>query len=155
MLSAQCSGPLAVPSCSGSGGDAPPRPAPQRPPPSRHKGSSGAGVTDPWPRAAKRRGQGPGWVSLWHRRLPSRTTHSTLPRRLPVPPEESPGGAALRRQGVQPARGQALLATESPRLPVVASPRSSSPGLSGSKGRGPGWSPAATGGSALRSAPRC
>lgn len=42
--------PLAVPSCSGSGRDAPPRrslpcPAAHRPTPSHHKGSSGAGVT--------------------------------------------------------------------------------------------------------------
>lgn len=130
-------------------------PSPQPPSPrtspatsSRHKGSSRAGVTGPWPRAAKRGGQeqGPGWGSHWHRRLPGRTTHSTLPRRLP---EESRGSAALRRQGVQLAGEQALPATESPRLPVPASSRSSSPGPGGSKGKGPGWSPQP------REAPRC
>lgn len=71
----------------------------------------------------------------------------------PAPPprssEESPGDAALSLQGVQPARGQALVATECPRLPVPASPRSSSPGPDGSKGRGPGWS------LQPRVAPRC
>lgn len=57
--------PLAVPSCSGSGRDAPPRrslpcPAAHRPTPSHHKGSSGAGVTGLWPRAAKLGSQGQG-----------------------------------------------------------------------------------------------
>lgn len=107
-------GPLAVPSCSGSRWDSPPRhsllhPTEHGPPPSRHKGSSGARVTGLWQRAA-----GPGW--------------GLTPHSLPVPPEESLGGTALCRQGVQPTRGQALPATGSPRLPVPASPRSSSPG---------------------------
>lgn len=81
---------------------------------------------------------GMGFVSRWHRRLPSHRSHST-----PAPPPSSSRrkSAALSREGVQPTKGQAQPAIESPRLPVPASPRSSSPGPGGSEGGGPGWSP--------------
>lgn len=85
-----------------------------------------------------RDGTGMGFVSRWHRRLPGRTSHCT-----PAPPLSSSRrkSAALRREGVQPTRGQALPATESPGLPIPVSPRSSSPGPGGRECRGPGWSP--------------
>lgn len=79
----------------------------------------------------KEPGTGPGWglFPAGTGACPAARV-TPLPRLLSVPPEESPRPC-----------GQALTATESPRLPIPASPRSSSPGPGGSKGRGPGWSP--------------
>lgn len=113
-------GPLAVPSCSGSGQDAPPRrnsftPAPHQPPPSGHKGSNGDRVTGLWPQTAKggSQGRGPGWG------LFPAGTGACPAARVSSSRRKS---AALCRQGVQPTRGQALPATESPRLPAPVSP---------------------------------
>lgn len=137
-------GPLAVPSCSGSGRDAPLRlrrsllhPAAQRPPPSppqrQQRSRSDRPVAADGEKREPGTGTGMGSVSRWHRRLPGRTSHST-----PAPPPSSSRrkSTALSREGVQPTEGQALPATGSPRVPAAAHLAPA-----GAGGRGPGWSP--------------
>lgn len=97
-------------------------------------------MTDLWPRAAKRGSQGPGrgWAfPLATAPVRPRTAPSALPRCLPAGASGiSPGGAALRRQGVRPSGGQALAGPSPPR------PRGSPQRLTWPRRRrGSGWSP--------------
>lgn len=132
-------GPLAVPSCSGSGRDAPLRlrrsllhPAAQRPPPSppqrQQRSRSDRPVAADGEKREPGTGTGMGSVSRWHRRLPGRP-HESLHSRA--------ASQFLQKKVHGPEQGRcpAHRRTGPARHWVPASPRSSSPGPGGSWGQ--------------------